>query len=81
MEVTCSSETSVEFQWITPRYIPEDRNLYKVILWSKHTTQQEEAPARRKNECVMGLHIEYLKRKTQAQQSPQNSFKTPDDDQ
>jgi hypothetical protein len=29
----------------------------------------------------MGLHIEYLKRKTQAQQSPQNSFKTPDDDQ
>jgi hypothetical protein len=27
MEVTCSSEMSVEFQQTTGRYIPEDRNL------------------------------------------------------
>jgi hypothetical protein len=25
---TCSSETSVEFQWITPPYIPEDKTLH-----------------------------------------------------
>jgi hypothetical protein len=29
----------------------------------------------------MGLHIEYQKRKTQAQQTRQTSFRTPDDDQ
>jgi hypothetical protein len=27
MEATCSSETSVDFQWISLRYIPEDRTL------------------------------------------------------
>jgi hypothetical protein len=28
MEVTCSSETSVDFQWPSEHYIPEDTNLY-----------------------------------------------------
>jgi hypothetical protein len=28
MEATCSSETSVDLQWTTRRYIPEDRTLY-----------------------------------------------------
>jgi hypothetical protein len=28
METTCSSETLVEFQWTTWRYIPEDRTLH-----------------------------------------------------
>jgi hypothetical protein len=28
MEVTCYSETSLDFQLTTLRYIPEDRNLY-----------------------------------------------------
>jgi hypothetical protein len=28
MEVACSSETSVEFQWTVWHYIPEDRALY-----------------------------------------------------
>jgi hypothetical protein len=27
MEATCSFETSVDFQWTTRRYIPEDRTL------------------------------------------------------
>jgi hypothetical protein len=27
MEATCSSEMSSDFQWITQRYIPEDRSL------------------------------------------------------
>jgi hypothetical protein len=31
MEATCSSETSVDFQRTTRRYIPEDRTLYCVI--------------------------------------------------
>jgi hypothetical protein len=29
MEVTCSSETSVDFQWTTRRYIAEGRTLHK----------------------------------------------------
>jgi hypothetical protein len=28
MEATCSSETSVNFQWITGRYMPQDRTLH-----------------------------------------------------
>jgi hypothetical protein len=28
MEVTFSSETSVDFQWTTRRYIPEDRSVH-----------------------------------------------------
>jgi hypothetical protein len=28
MEMTCSSETSVDFQWMTQHYIPEDRILH-----------------------------------------------------
>jgi hypothetical protein len=33
MEATCSSETSVEFQRTTRRYIPEDRDLHVSIRW------------------------------------------------
>jgi hypothetical protein len=32
METTCSSETSVDFQWTTWRYIPEDRTLYISLI-------------------------------------------------
>jgi hypothetical protein len=34
-----------------------------------------------KHKCVMGLHMLHETYKTQPQQYPQNSFKTPDDDQ
>jgi hypothetical protein len=33
MEVTCSSETSVDFQWTAWRYIPEDRTLHTFYVW------------------------------------------------
>jgi hypothetical protein len=33
MEVTCSSETSVTFQWTTCRYIPEDRTTQKYLCY------------------------------------------------
>jgi hypothetical protein len=29
MEATCSSETSVDFEWTTRHYIPEDRTAHK----------------------------------------------------
>jgi hypothetical protein len=40
MEVTRTSETSVDFQWTTRRYIPKDRNLdppsaLGIYLWSR----------------------------------------------
>lgn len=36
MEVTCSTETSVGFQWTTGRNFPEERTVYKgsVVMWS-----------------------------------------------
>jgi hypothetical protein len=35
MEATCSSETSVDFQWTTRRYIPDDRTLLSIIRCRK----------------------------------------------
>jgi hypothetical protein len=35
MEMTCSSETSVELQLTTWRYVPEDRNLQVKSGWRK----------------------------------------------
>jgi hypothetical protein len=32
MEVTCSSETSLDFQWTTWYYIPEDRTLNRITV-------------------------------------------------
>jgi hypothetical protein len=32
MEVMCSSETSVDFEWTTRRYIPEDSTLYSQFV-------------------------------------------------
>jgi hypothetical protein len=50
------------------------------VVWTHNAaggiTQLDE-----RHEYVTGLHIEYQKRKMQAQQSPHNNFETPDDDQ
>jgi hypothetical protein len=38
MEAACSSETLVDFQWTTWRYIPEDRTLHNyAVRTSNHT--------------------------------------------
>jgi hypothetical protein len=53
MEATCSSETSVVFQWTTRRYIPEDRILHNhrsetlQLFTELHCRQQKEY------ECAM----------------------------
>jgi hypothetical protein len=39
MEVTCSSETSVDFQWTTCCYIPEDRTLQVYLIYFLFTDQ------------------------------------------
>jgi hypothetical protein len=39
MEVTCSSEISVDFQWATCRYIPEDRTLRVYLIYFLVTDQ------------------------------------------
>jgi hypothetical protein len=38
MEAKCSSETSVDFQRATPRYISEDRNLHNLRLYIQFET-------------------------------------------
>jgi hypothetical protein len=40
MEVTCSSETQVDFQWTTWQYIAEDRTLVSLLF----NEEQDDGP-------------------------------------
>jgi hypothetical protein len=44
MEATCSSETSVSFQWNTQSYIPEDRTLLTALLFALMKVKGKFAP-------------------------------------